>query len=355
MNSQGIKVKKQMINILILLLLAAFTVSFYLKGYSLQEFLQTLKNTNYWYLICGLGLMFLFVICEAINIYLILNVLGQSVSMHRCLEYSCIGFYFSSITPSASGGQPAQIYYMKKDKILVSISTITIFFVVFVYQIAMIILGVTLAVFRHSEALNFIHKLKYLLVFGGIVNVGAIFLFLFLMFSSKLLPNILNILIKIGFKLKIVKRMDEIKTKAAESMAFYKEKAIVLKQHPVLFFKVFFVTIIQMIALNLIPYIVYKSMHYNSKNLLDLLTCQSLLTISVSAVPLPGAEGITQSGFLHVFDMYIPKNTIATAMLINRMISFYIPLLLSLAVYIYTHIRSVKQSDRGDLIEGEQN
>jgi hypothetical protein len=36
----------------------------------------------------------------------------------KVMRYSFIGFFFSGITPSASGGQPAQIYYMNKDNML---------------------------------------------------------------------------------------------------------------------------------------------------------------------------------------------------------------------------------------------
>ncbi len=43
------------------------------------------------------------------------------------------------------------------------------------------------------------------------------------------------------------------------------------------------------------------------------------------------------------------------AMLIHRVISFYIPLLLSFMIYIFTHIRTTKQSVRGDIREGKQN
>lgn len=30
-------------------------------------------------------------------------------------QYSFIGFFYSGITPSATGGQPVQLYYMSKD------------------------------------------------------------------------------------------------------------------------------------------------------------------------------------------------------------------------------------------------
>lgn len=60
----------------------------------------------------GLLLMFAFVGCEAMCSRTILRQLGDRVPYRRCLGYACTGFVFSSITPSASGGQPAQVCCM---------------------------------------------------------------------------------------------------------------------------------------------------------------------------------------------------------------------------------------------------
>ncbi|HBI73790.1 MAG TPA: hypothetical protein DDY59_11455 [Lachnospiraceae bacterium] len=344
MHNQEIKGRKQVISILFLIIIMLFTAFTYLRGYSVQKLLETLKNINYCFLTAGLAMMVLFVSCEATNICMIMRVLGQPLPYLRCFQYSCIGFYFSSITPSASGGQPAQIYYMKKDDIPITLSSITIFFIVFVYQITMVFWGLLMVVLRYGTAVRFASKLKYLLIYGSLVNIGAILLLFSLMFSRNIVPNILSFLVKAGSKLRLIKKTDEVKSKLDRSMTLYQEKALALKSHPILFFKVFFVTMIQMAALNLMPYLIYRSMGYHTSHILDLFTCQSLLTISVSAIPLPGAEGVTQGGFLQVFDLFFPQSAITSAMLINRTISFYIPLVLSFFVYIFVHLRTMKRS-----------
>ncbi len=355
MHDKSIKARKQIISILILLVLIVITILYYLKGYTLQNLQNALVNVNFAYLLIGFCMIILFVTCEAINIHLILKTLNHKVPFFRCFEYSSIGFYFSSITPSASGGQPAQIYYMKQDKIPMAASSVTIFFIVYVYQIAMILIGLIMTLLRFSEALYFIGKLRYLFLYGMIMNTGAIFIFFSLMNSKKLAPSIVAFILKAGNKLRLVKNVNETKNKFDKSLISYHEKARILKTHPLLFIKILLFSIIQMLALNSIPYLVYCSKGYRSKDILDMITCQSILTISVSAVPLPGAEGVTQGGFLQVFNAYFPPDMLTYAMLINRVISFYLPLLLSFTLYIFTHIRTTKQSIRGDLLEGKQN
>lgn len=351
MNRQRSKSTKQIAGILFLITLMVGTGCYYFRGYSFSDLWNALKNANSAYLFCGFAMMFIFIGCEAFNISMILKVLYCNVPFFKCFQYACIGFYFSSITPSASGGQPAQIYYMKKDRIPLPISSLTIFFVVYIYEIAMIALGCIMYILRNTLAIHFISKLKYLFLFGFIVNSAVILVLFSLMYSKKLVPLILSFIMKVMKKFRLMKDVDAKKQKIEQSLVSYHEKAIVLKKHPVLFFKVLSVTMIQMISYNLIASFVYHSLYAKTGHTMDLLTCQSLLTISVSAIPLPGAEGVAQGGFLQVFDMFFHRDIITSAMLIYRALSFYIPLLLSFFVYIYTYLRTAGKLNRGDSFE----
>lgn len=353
MNEQALKVNKQAAGILVLIILMAVTFFFYLKGYSCHDLWRAIQNADIFWLLAGLGMMFLFIGCEAVNLSMITKALGFKMPFGRCLEYSGIGFYFSSITPSASGGQPAQIYYMAKDKISVTAASVTIFFTVFVYQLAMILWGAIMTFLQGSVAVWFILKLKYLFLFGVIVNTAVIFLLSSLMFSKKMIPFLASFCVKILNKFHLFRQAGTLKEKLEGSVKDYREKAGILRGHPLLFIKVLLVTMIQMAALNMIPSLVYIGLMHRTDHILDLITCQSLLTISVSAVPLPGAEGITQSGFLQVFTRFFKQDTLISAMLIHRALSFYIPLVFSFLVYIFTQLRIIRQVDRGDNFDGK--
>mgnify|MGYP002508928731 CR=1 FL=1 len=76
---------------------------------------ESLRQVKIPYIMGGLGLMLGYVGCEALCTRQILGRLGHGAPYRRCLGYSFVGFYVSSITPSATGGQPAQIYCMSRD------------------------------------------------------------------------------------------------------------------------------------------------------------------------------------------------------------------------------------------------
>ena len=186
-------------NILILLLLMAATFAVIFRGDDFPAFLSALKDAAGRWLLLGLLCMFLFVGCEAANMHQISHTLGFPLKYFRCGQYAFIGFYFSSITPSASGGQPVQIYYMKKDRISLAHSSFMILYIVMVYQMAMLLLAGLMAALHPALAAETAGHLKYLLPFGLAVNGLAAVIGLAVKFSvnlhtalSEFLPDIIG-------------------------------------------------------------------------------------------------------------------------------------------------------------------
>lgn len=339
--------KKHQINsILFVIVLMIVTMLLLLKGYSIQKLVEVLKGVHPFYIFAGLCMMVLFILCQAMNFKMIMTELKQKVSYKNCVEYSCIGYYFGSITPGASGGQPAQIYYMTKDKTPIVFSSITIFIMVFVYQIVIISFGGVMALLRFDIAAQFASKYLYLLIIGAIITIGITIFLIALMFSRKMVPFLLTVGVKLGSKLHLLKKPEEAQNRIDQSMISYHEKSEILTKHPSLFFKVFLVTTLQWTATCMVSYLVYLGLGYREHGILDLLTSQSLLNISLAAVPLPGSVGIAENVFLNVFSRYYPAEMLPSAMILSRIVNFYLPLLISFIVYLLAHIRIMKHAKK---------
>ena len=65
---------------------------------------------------------------------------------------------------------------------------------------------------------------------------------------------------------------------------------------------------------------------------------QSILFISVSAIPLPGSVGSSESSFLTLFKTLFPVSTLSSAMLLSRGISFYLFVIISGIVVLFIGI-----------------
>ncbi len=88
-------------------------------------------------------------------IHYMMTSLGKKTKLHQCIRYSFIGFFYSCITPSASGGQPAQIYYMSKDGLDVSVSTLVLMIVTITYKAVLVLVGFVVLLFMGPVTLAY--------------------------------------------------------------------------------------------------------------------------------------------------------------------------------------------------------
>jgi uncharacterized protein (TIRG00374 family) len=343
MSTKIISRKNQARSILFIAVLMAVTVAVVLKDYPMKELVQVIKSVHPFYLLAGIGLMFLFAGCQGMCFYMITDRLGQPAPYRHCIEYAYIGNYFGAITPGASGGQPAQLYYMNKDRIHVDISAITIFLMVFTSQIVILFLGTVLAILRYPMVARSDAWIKYLLVAGGIVMLGLAVFLSALMFMGKTVPYLIRLALKLGTRLRLIKQPETARAKLEEIVLSYREKSGIIRKHPDLLIKVFIVTVLQWTSYYMVTYLVYLGFGYRAYGPLELMTGQALISIAAAAVPLPGSVGIAEKAFLMEFDIFYTEGQLPSAMILSRIINFYLPLFISFAVYLCAHIRIMKR------------
>ena len=128
-----IRFKKYIVLFILLVLVVIFIV---LKGADIESVWKAMKNADPKWLTAGLGLAAVFNIAEGINLRKVLVSFGYRVSFKEAMKYAYIGYFFSSVTPSATGGQPLQLYAMSKDKIHVAHGTMALLTELTSFQIA---------------------------------------------------------------------------------------------------------------------------------------------------------------------------------------------------------------------------
>ena len=109
------KNKKMIRNFILFILLIILTFYFVLRDQNIYEMFNILKSVKKEFILIGLLCMLGYLALEAVNLGRTLKALNEKSNFLSNFKYALIGFFFSSITPAASGGQPMQIYYMHKD------------------------------------------------------------------------------------------------------------------------------------------------------------------------------------------------------------------------------------------------
>ena len=129
-------------NALILALVFGFTAWSIAKEQNFALLPRAFALMRVEYIVAGALLSLWYVLCESIILKLMFWREKRRVSFLSCSRYSFIGYFFSAITPSASGGQPVEIYYMNRDGIPVSTSTPMLMVTTILYKIVLVALGV---------------------------------------------------------------------------------------------------------------------------------------------------------------------------------------------------------------------
>lgn len=92
------------------------------------------------------------------------------------------GFFFSCITPSASGGQPMQIYYMKKEKISIPVSTVILMIVTITYKLVLVVIGIGVAVFGRGFLHTYLERILPVFYLGLALNIFCVTFMMILVF-----------------------------------------------------------------------------------------------------------------------------------------------------------------------------
>mgnify|MGYP000119855769 FL=1 len=106
--------KKIIFNGVFLAAVFALTIYGVFHGEDLSFMMDAIHRADKRWLLPGIALVAFFIWGESIIIWYMMRSSGIHLKKRTCFLFSSVGFFFSCITPSASGGQPMQIYYMKK-------------------------------------------------------------------------------------------------------------------------------------------------------------------------------------------------------------------------------------------------
>ena len=338
------KNKKTIKNLIIFILLIIFTFYIILKDQDIVEITQVLRNVRLEYVVIAIVAMLIYLVLESVNMGRTLKTLNEKSSFIQNFRYVLIGFFFSSITPAASGGQPMQIYYMHKNGISIANSTLSLLINLFIFQIITFSFAMISLIFNYKYLTT---GLVWLFVIGVTLNSIALSLLLIGIFSKKLSACLVKISVKIlsFFKIKNIKEKQE---KLEKELFKYQGSAAYIKQNIEVMLKTILTTFVQILFYYSIPFWIYSSFGFSEYNIIQIISLQAILYATVSGIPLPGAVGVSEGGFLGIFKNVFTTSTLNSAMILNRGVSFYLFVIISAILVISQALVANKKSDLTD-------
>jgi len=317
-------------------LLSVFLLTLYgvFHGEDLEKMFAAIKGADVKWLVPGVLFVVLFIWGESIIIWYMMRSFGIFLKKRICFLFSSVGFFFSCITPSASGGQPMQIYYMRKERIPIPVSTVILMVVTITYKLVLVIIGLGVLMLGREFCCHYLGEILPVYYLGLALNVACVGFMIVLLFHPVLVERFLVSGLGWMERFKIMKRRRARREKLLKAMQVYRETADYLRKHRTVIVLVMLITFIQRLILFGVTWTVYRAFRMSGVDAADVVLLQAVISVSVDMLPLPGGMGISESLFLKIFRPVF-GTFLLPAMVLSRGIGYYSQLLIS-AVFTVT-------------------
>ncbi len=319
---------KKVANIIVLALVTCLVLYFSLKD-NFNTIINEIINVNIFWLVISFLLAISFWFFKAIATTRIANIFKKDYSIKQGMRLVLETNFFHAITPFAVGGQPYEIYSLKKSKLKITEATNVSIVNFIVYQIALVLLGIIAIVYNHHFVLLKENDLlKNLVVVGFLVNFIVIVALFLLTCTKKINKILMKFIIKVLNKIHLVKNKDEKIKQFNDYLNEFHQGAKILLHDKKLFIKLIFVHFIGLISSYLIPLTLAYAMGLSSYTGIEAIVLSSYVMLIGAFVPIPGGTGGLEYGFMTFYGSFIKGSKLNAIMLLWRFITYYFAMIL---------------------------
>lgn len=334
------KVHELIVNVGIFGAIMALTFWSVFRGQDFAEIAGAVRQMSGVYLLAAVFLAVFFVAGEGCMIWYLLKGIGERTTLPRCVSYSFIGFFFSGITPSATGGQPMQLYYMKRDGNSLSAASVVLMTVAVIYKLVLVLTGVGILLLWGAPLKKYLQAYYGLYFLGLFLNVVLVVILLMVMFSQRTIRTCFYRIENIMVRIHLWRQSEARREKMEQFLSGYQQTVTFLKSHKRLIVMTIAGTFLQRFSVFVMTYVVYRGLGLSGVAMLDVVLVQAAVYIAVDMLPIPGAQGITEAMYRSVFrDIFVGKYLVASVC-VTRGVSFYLMLLVGLAVFVIRNVQN---------------
>ena len=246
-----------------------------------------------------------------------------------------LGKYYDNITPAAIGGQPFQIYYMRKySGMPTGVSTSIPIFGMISNQLGFIIIAVFCFLFGSMSINNAV--LIGTACFGLLFYAFWPITVMIATFLPKATAELINIVVKFLYRIHIVKNRKTTTERVEYEVNEYAKSVKKILKTKGLFLKTLALSVSFNFLVSIIPFFVLTAFGGN----VDFLPCfvtTVAVTSAVYFIPTPGNAGAAEGAFFLVFSA-LSSGYVFWAMLVWRFFSYYIYIIIGPIIYFVMHL-----------------
>ena len=309
------------------------------KEFSLETMGAYLSRANKLWLAAGLLCMFGYIWFEGYALVHICRTLGYQSAKRQGTVYGAADVFFSAITPSASGGQPASMFFMLRDGMTFPACTTALLINLVMYTLATLTIG-SLSVLFHFDLFRRMSLFsKILIVVGWFIMMGLSMLFYMLLRRGEILYRLCDRVMEMLEKRKLLSNL-------TKKQAKLKKCSDEIAGHGRMLIRIFIINLLQRLSQIGVTFMIFMALGEGFRTSLEGLVIQAFTALGSNSIPIPGGMGGADYLMLDGFGEILGRDAASIEMLC-RGCSFYVCIITSalivLAGYFMGRKRSLKK------------
>ena len=297
------------------------------RAFSFKSFTEYIMNANPFYMtaavLCAAGWVYF----EGAAILVLLKGFGYKKGRAQGTLYSAADIYFSAITPSATGGQPASAYFMVKDGIPSATVTVVLLLNLIMYTTSLMTAGLIASVFGFGIFLKLSPLSKVCVLIGLVVQIVLTLLFIMLLRKRKMTEKICVVILRFLKKIHLIRNLDKRLEKLDKTMDEFQVCSDLIAGKKAMLAKAYFLNLAQRMCNLCVSVMVFLAGGGIISEAKNIWLAQSFVAIGANSIPIPGAMGITDYLMLDSFGQFMGDDIASQLELLSRSLSFYICIL----------------------------
>ena len=307
------------------------------RNFSFATLKSFISGADKGWLIASFVCTFGFIWFEGFALVRIARHFGYKTNALDGTVYGGADVYFSAITPSASGGQPASAYFMMKDGIPGYATTVALLINLVMYTLALLTVGIVSIIFKYPMLKNFSVLSRFFIGIGIVVLIFLALVFYMLLRKGKILYGICDAVIGLMEKIHVIRHGDKLRKKLKNTMAEYQECSNSITGQTGFLAEIFFWNLMQRMSQLLVSFMIFMSMGEGVKKAVDVSVIQCFVAMGSNCVPIPGAMGVADYIMIDGFKQLVGDNA-ANMELLCRGVTFYGSVLTSAFIILIGYI-----------------
>lgn len=323
--------------ILVIALIGFFTVD-------VKEMEAAFSVLNLRWMFACVGCLLLYWLSDAVLLNDITSYMYKRESFWHSLKVGIIGLYYGALTPFATGGQPMQVVYMRRNSMPVGTATCIVGVKFVVYELSLCALFITAMVLYGTQLFQQYNGMFWFALLGFAVNASAVFFIIMTLINKTLVSRIGNALIRFLSKIKIIRKPEKALHNFEHTVNDYHSAAEYIAHHKLRAIGSFFISVINLLFFFAIPYFIYIAFGMpGGKAIQDIIALQAFLYIAISFVPTPGSAVAAEGGFHAIFSAIFGAGAVFAPMLIWRFLTYYLMLIVGSIVVVFDEVFEMRR------------